>query len=402
MWQKSPPRERSILNRRPFLRNFLGLGMGIATRTFDRPQDDKLRLAEGQTSSADSLFLYTNLLDRVSNEAFHLMADAVAIDYQDCSKLLDQFGQDLSDLRRELCETSTGTAQNQTERKLDAAHQDVESLRVSLSSPPRQADGALSMASMIAQGMGRCVGKLLPDGEITLNSKARQILSDMLVLVDKQQAIAAKAASRQLDLNRAWQKMYLKFETMRSDLLSAARDILQAGDLRAGADDIKSILNLANNKIEITVAELKKVQVHQQGVGTKNDLTTLLGAVQATLSPNKTQTVTSISFRTPYRAGQDFDSIGITALSRESQSDEKLQDRVISIVRENFQPGSNIQAWECMALCMPVWIAFSGNEDVRIRTRKNLIQGALVVFREVRNIERVALDLAVAYPNYSS
>jgi len=117
---------------------------------------------------------------------------------------------------------------------------DVESLRVSLVSVSRSGDPQ-SVADMVAQGMGRCVGKLLPDGEITLNQKARQILSDMLTLVDKQQAVAAKAAAQHLHLV-----------------------ILEAEASRAGSGKRESALKRADGKIGKIMRQNHKDKQHAE------------------------------------------------------------------------------------------------------------------------------------------
>jgi hypothetical protein len=262
MWQKTTHTQQSALNRRPFLRNILGLGAAVAAHPFVDGANSNPNCAEGEISAADSLFLYTKLLDRVSSAAYHLMVDEEAFDFQDCSKLLEQFAQKLRELREQLCGTSSA-GRSKSEERFDAARKDVESLRVSLVSVSRSGDPQ-SVADMVAQGMGRCVGKLLPDGEITLNQKARQILSDMLTLVDKQQAVAAKAAAQHLHLDTDWQKMDNKFVTMQSDLFSAVRDILEAEASRAGSGKRESALKRADGKIGKIMRQNHKDKQHAE------------------------------------------------------------------------------------------------------------------------------------------
>ena len=87
MWQKTTHAQQSALNRRPFLRNMLGLGAAVAAHPFVDGANSNPNCAEGEISAADSLFLYTKLLDRVSSAAYHLMVDEEAFDFQDCSNL---------------------------------------------------------------------------------------------------------------------------------------------------------------------------------------------------------------------------------------------------------------------------------------------------------------------------
>jgi hypothetical protein len=397
MYLRTRQRENSALQRRLFLKSILGLGAAVPVGPLKLFAGDTPNQPLREISPADSLFLYLNLLDRVSNAAYHFMADAVASDYQECSTLLDRFGEKLSELRRELCGTSVGGVEGRTEQQMDAASNNIQSLRVSVSSSSRQTIAALPAASTIADEMARCVGKLLPDGDIKLSAKARDILKDMLALVEQQRSIATKANTRQFKLNRDWREMYFVFESMRGDLLSAARDILKVSDSGTEAEGTDSLLLQANDKIKRTVKQLGAIAVHQEGSSVKADLVALLGAVEHMLAPDRPVSLKPIIFRSSDTSQPISRSSRITPLPWGDLPDERLKDRVLAIVRENFQPGGNIQVFGCMAVCMPIWITFSQK-----KVRVNLIREALLaIYHEIRNIETVAEKLAIAYPNYS-
>lgn len=329
-------------------------------------------------SISDSLLQYQGLLDRVESEAISHAGLECAAAYEKCSALLSSLEESLKKLQTRLKAQSRSAEWQEDRDQGTALEQSISLLQAHMGSPLslRVAGNRLLETALVAtltQISQNCV--LDPDGKI------QQLIGDMLNEITRQTEASRNAAISQEQWNNHVREIRAILGNCADSIDEAsARLTSYLANPSSAPGEIDRVKQSLNTAITALMG-LDNVAYFAAAVSPDVDQTrysakqTLRGLLEA--SRDSLHNIVSISHPLASNSLLDY-SDGVPQASFDNNS---LIGAVTSIVHNDLyfkpSPGSVFQVVQCIAICLPIWANFPGNDPKNHGLRKDLIQSTL-------------------------
>jgi hypothetical protein len=142
-----------------------------------------------------------------------------------------------------------------------------------------------------------------------------------------------------------------------------------------GIEEINDQLAAAAKKRSQGPDDQKVVPVYEPGKGPYG--TTPLDALRGILNDTRTSLRPAALQPAAYNFGGPPDDGKVPGVAL--NQDPGLIEKIRQLVRDGkyFNPGSTTQIVNCIAVCLPVWIAYRGNTPDKVSDRKRIIASAI-------------------------
>ncbi|HEV2992505.1 MAG TPA: hypothetical protein VG759_28990 [Candidatus Angelobacter sp.] len=335
-------------------------------------------------SLADSVFYYRIFLERVRSDAISFVGHYPAELARECSGILEMLKSTLSDLRDKLKRANGSPSVSKLETHLGTLEQNVALMpghTMDMSDPVRLSNIPITNGVLIE--IARDAAKdcdLDPKGEI------RTLLDKIFGMFDKNNG--------ELKLYREALDKFTQETTAVNEVITRNEQSLEKTGVLLGLVFNEGGVNFSPQLPDVVksrdllrdiVDDLKGLPV-LPGTKNKDTLISLLEATEDTLgNPAKLQSAA-------YHLEAGSDRRNMDPLGPYDQS--SLMDRVRTVVMKPgyFRWRTFVQVVNCIAVCTPIWVSYSGERNKDLR--KRLISEALdTLVWGVLNIEAAATDL---------
>jgi hypothetical protein len=340
-------------------------------------------------TAADSLLLYEGLLDRVGSDAVSLAGQKVARNLEDCGSTLAK----LSSLLKELRAAVSAEAPSQLMRDLGLLLRQTDSNLTLTRFEAQHTTGQFAELRVQDDSMASVLKRVAADCDLSKNPHLKDLIQKMTDLIDSKNTAMQNYQMSYDDWNKTTALIARAIDNIRERMRSAGSII----ETNADGEPLGSAAAADAEKEVSSALVMLDGDTLTSDSAAKNTLKGVLTAIMKALGGGahahtalRLASYSTYSLHTPVSGTLSIDASQSTAM-----------DAVRGVVRKaNYfdpSPGGFWQVVTCVAICLPIWLAYRWPDEKE--TRVSLIRGSLFLVKgatPARYVD-IATDLASAY-----
>jgi hypothetical protein len=346
---------------------------------------------------ADSLFYYSQMLDRVRTDAIIKAGDGLAGKLDHCSQTIRQLGDSLNTLKEVLSDGSRSAVWPLVQEHFASLSQELAYSQRTFRHAA--ASGDLENVASRHAALLVFLREVSAECDPTLRERIKPILQSMIAAIDAQEREMDEIQNASQMWSAKVHEIDAQIASCASDLDSAAEAIVhytKTQDQSALGGAMRSLRDATATLGQLSTPELVPARDRADA---RQTLLSVLRAISRSLDLKDAVSARPIDWA-GYTAEQETKLPGTNIYG----SNNPLIKNVSAVVSkaDYFTPKNTTQVLLCISLCLPIWISFPSDSDRD--NRRHLIESTLELASYLRigiNAHRVGLvagELVDAYP----